>query len=115
MRTQGMRVVQSDDPRVYDPTADNDDVALRALIALAQRGHWSLLEELGVEVTNRFRAAILLLGDSFGNAAAGRSGFRSDEAMEVVRATVPELVPVAQSVRALYKIKTRLEMRLLFA
>lgn len=111
---QGARVVQPTDPRVYDPRCDREDVALRALVALGQQKRWDLLEEMGVDTTESFRSSVLLLGSMYGYAGRSRE-LRDESAMAELRFLLPELVPVAQSMRVLYNMVTRHEKRVMFA
>lgn len=98
-----------DNPNTYTPECDDEDVALRAICLHAERGRWRDLESFGVD-REAVELPLLILRDTYGSFHS-RFAWQNTERMAMLRQTVPSLVPAAQSLRALYVMKTRMNTK----
>jgi hypothetical protein len=98
-----------EDPMTYSPECDSEDVALRAICLHAERGRWRDLEGFGVD-RETVELPLLLLRDTYGSFHSRL--WCDQERTAMLRHTVPSLIPAAQSLRALYVMKTRMHTKL---
>lgn len=89
--------------RVYDPICDDADVALRAVALALETGCREYFESTDLDYYAA-QAKVFALTERYGSFYSRK--WHYPEMMLLLRRSVPELVPIAQSWRVLYVLVT---------